>query len=99
MIKRVLRIALPILVIGGAITIWASHHSHSVRLPSPSTEDPLKINNDGSQIYTDVTADQLQPAATPARSTTSSDLSPQKAQPNYCQVGEIPIIDGCVQHP
>lgn len=70
--------------------------------PAPLPESPqahnstLKVSTSGSQIYTNVTGDNLQQAAPPERSATSSDLNPQQAQPNYCLAGEVPYADGCV---
>ncbi|MBX4197643.1 hypothetical protein KW801_03780 [Candidatus Saccharibacteria bacterium] len=53
----------------------------------------LKVSNNGVETNSN---SSLQPATPPERSASSSDLSPQQAQPNYCASDEVPYQDACV---
>ena len=98
--KKYLRFIVPALIVTGAILVpKVDHPSKAETLgttTNKSANNPLRVNQSGRQMYTNVTADRLQPAAAPAGSATSASLSPQQAVPNYCAPGETPYVDGCI---
>lgn len=98
--KKYLRVLVPVLIVLGAILVPKLDRSPKGETLGVSSENNsggnLRVSQSGQTMYADVTADNLQPAAAPERSATSSSLSPQQAVPNYCAPGERPIIDGCL---
>lgn len=99
--KKYLRFIIPAVIIIGAIIVPKAHHKSNADTLGIRTaaHTPLSVSQTGNKMYTDVTADSLQPAAAPDRSATSAGLNPQPAVPNYCSAGEVPYIDGCIARP
>ena len=98
--KKYLRVFVPVLIVIGAILVPKVDHTHKAKTLGAYAQSQdssvLQVSRTGSQMYTDMTADSLQPAGAPEHSATTSSLNPQQAVPNYCAPGEQPYIDGCV---
>lgn len=98
--KKYLRVFVPVLIVAGAILVPKVDHSHKAKTlgayAQSQNSSVLQVSRTGSPMYTDITADNLQPAGTPEHSATTSSLNPQQAVPNYCTPGEQPYIDGCI---
>lgn len=98
--KKYLRVLVPALIVVGAILVPKVDHTRKAETlgvtSSQHSVSDLMVSQSGHQMYTDMTADNLQPAAAPEKSATSTSLSPQQAVPNYCVPGEQPYVDGCV---
>lgn len=97
--KKYLRFIVPVLIIMGAIAVPKVDHSHNETLGlsvKKHDSSALHVSQSGQQMYTNVAAANLQPAAPPEFSATSASLSPQQASPNYCAPSEQPQIDGCI---
>ncbi len=95
--KKYLRFIVPLLIIFGAILVPKVDHSpKTLGVSARSSTGNLKVSQSGGQMYTNVTADSLQPAKAPDHSATTAGLNPQQATPNYCASSEQPIIDGCI---
>lgn len=99
--KKYLRFIIPAVIVAGAILVPKVHHKSKIDGLGEQTaaRAPLQVSQTGQKMYTDVTADSLQPAAAPDRSAANAGLNPQQAMPNYCSAGEVPYIDGCIAHP
>jgi hypothetical protein len=90
--------AVAAVIILAALAVWA-YAPPQPKVPGPPPPPPggqLHVSNTGSDINTNVSGDTLQQATPPEHSASSSDLSPQQAQPNYCAADEIPYQDACV---
>ncbi|HET9850315.1 MAG TPA: hypothetical protein VFP35_01685 [Candidatus Saccharimonadales bacterium] len=93
-----LPVIVTLLIIAGII-IWMVVSSRPASLPpeSPSAgTGGLKVDSSGGQIFSGVSASELQQAAPPTKSATSSELNPQQTSPNFCAPGEAPYLDGCI---
>jgi hypothetical protein len=89
--------AVTAVIILAALAVWAyAPPQPKVPAPPPPPGGQLHVSNTGSEINTNVSGETLQQATPPERSASSSDLSPQQAQPNYCAADEIPYQDACV---
>lgn len=86
-----------IVLITGAALLWQA--DDAVKEQGSQSAGGLRVSQDGSVMNTNVEAGSLQQAAPPENSATSAETNPQQATPNYCQPGEQPIVDGCVQMP
>jgi hypothetical protein len=89
--------AVAAVIILAALAVWAyAPPQPKVPAPPPPPGGQLHVSNTSSEINTNVSGETLQQATPPEHSASSSDLSPQQAQPNYCAADEIPYQDACV---
>ena len=100
MLKRYVQLpVILVLALTAVLIVWLVSANRPEILPATSSEptsfNPLSVSQDGSQTTTNVSGADLQQAAPPSLSASSTNTNPQQSSVNYCSAYENPT-DGCL---
>lgn len=100
MLKRYLQLpVILVLVLTAMLIFWLISANRMETLPATPSQstsfNPLTVSQDGSQTITNISGADLQQAAPPASSASSTNANPQQSSVNYCSAYENPA-DGCI---